>query len=67
MVCELNSGEMTPFDELDEYIQDALDLVDFANGSATSGWGGLRARMGRRARFGLTMIAVGRPSRRPRR
>ena len=59
MACQFNSGEMAPLDHLDEYIQDALDLVEFANGPATSGWGGLRARMGHPAPFGLTMLGVG--------
>jgi alpha-N-arabinofuranosidase len=59
MACQFNSGEMAPVDQLGEYIQDALDLVEFANGPATSRWGGLRARMGHPAPFNLTMIGVG--------
>jgi len=59
MACQFNSGEMAPVDQLDEYIQDALDLVEFANGPASSRWGGLRARMGHPQPFKLTMIGVG--------
>ena len=44
---------------LQRHIQDALDLVEFANGPVTSTWGGLRARMGHPRPFGLTMVAVG--------
>ena len=34
MACQFNSGELCPLDELDTYIQDALDLIEFANGPA---------------------------------
>src|SRR5262249_42077228 len=33
MACEFNSNELCPLDQLGPYIQDALDLVEFANGS----------------------------------
>jgi alpha-L-arabinofuranosidase len=59
MACQFNSGEMAPLDQLGEYIQDALDLIEFANGPASSRWGGLRARMGHPAPFNLKMIGVG--------
>jgi len=44
---------------LDPYIQDALDLIEFANGAVTTKWGKLRADMGHPASFNLKMIAVG--------
>ncbi|MEU4656246.1 alpha-L-arabinofuranosidase C-terminal domain-containing protein [Streptomyces sp. NPDC023723] len=44
---------------LKRHIQDTLDLIEFANGPATSAWGRLRAEMGHRAPFGLTHLAVG--------
>ena len=44
---------------LQRHIQDALDLIEFANGPAASTWGGLRARMGHPKPFGLSMVAVG--------
>ncbi len=50
---------MVPLDELDPYVQDALDLIEFANGAATSNWGKVRAEMGHPAPFNLKMIAVG--------
>ena len=59
MACQFNSGEMAPLDGLDEYIQDALDLIEFANGPAGSRWGGLRARMGHPAPFNLKMLGIG--------
>jgi alpha-N-arabinofuranosidase len=45
--------------EINEYVQDALDLIEFANGPVTSPWGKLRAQMGHPAPFHLTMIGVG--------
>jgi alpha-N-arabinofuranosidase len=59
MACQFNSGELAPLDQLDEYVQDALDLIEFANGPVSSRWGGLRAKMGHPAPFNLTMIGVG--------
>ncbi|MEV7422432.1 alpha-L-arabinofuranosidase C-terminal domain-containing protein [Streptomyces sp. NPDC091212] len=44
---------------LRRHIQDTLDLIEFANGPATSEWGGKRARMGHPEPFGLTHIEVG--------
>jgi alpha-N-arabinofuranosidase len=44
---------------LDVFIQDALDLVEFANGPATSTWGAKRVAMGHPAPFNLKMIGIG--------
>ena len=46
-------------DNLGEYIQDALDLIEFANGSATSSWGKIRAEMGHPEPFNLKFIGIG--------
>jgi len=59
MACQFNTSETAALDELDEYVRDALDLIDFANGPATSPWGKLRAQMGHPEPFHLTMIGVG--------
>jgi alpha-N-arabinofuranosidase len=59
MACQFNSSELAPLDDLDHYIQDALDLIEFANGSAATGWGRKRAAMGHPAPFNLKMIGVG--------
>ncbi len=45
--------------DLEPYIQDALDLIEFANGAVSSKWGSLRAEMGHPAPFGLKYIAIG--------
>lgn len=59
MACQFNTAEVVPLDQLKPYIQDALDLIEFANGSATSEWGKKRAEMGHPAPFNMTMLGVG--------
>ena len=41
-----HESEHAQIDELDPYIQDALDLIEFANGDTTSTWGKKRAELG---------------------
>lgn len=59
MACQFNTREVVAMNELDPYLQDALDLIEFANGDTGTKWGGLRAAMGHPAPFNLTMIGVG--------
>ena len=59
MACQFNSSETAALTQLDEYVQDALDLIDFANGAVTTPWGKLRAQMGHPAPFHMTMLGVG--------
>jgi alpha-L-arabinofuranosidase len=59
MACQFQSGEMVPLEELQPYIDDALDLVEFANGPVTSEWGAKRAAMGHPEPFGLKLLGVG--------
>lgn len=59
MACQFNTGEVVPLEELDEYVQDALDLIEFANGSIDTKWGKLRAEMGHPEPFHLKMLGVG--------
>ncbi len=59
MACQFNTGELVPLDQLDEYVQDALDLIEFANGDVSTKWGKLRADMGHPAPFNLKYLGVG--------
>lgn len=59
MACQFNSAELVPLPELDSYVQDALDLIEFANGDAAKGWGKVRADMGHPAPFNLKMMGIG--------
>ena len=45
--------------DLQPYIQDALDLIEFANGGTDTKWGGLRAEMGHPEPFNLKFIGIG--------
>ena len=45
--------------DLDPYIQDALDLIEFANGDINTTWGKVRADMGHPAPFNLHYLGVG--------
>ncbi len=59
LACQFNSSEMQPLEDMEPYIQDALDLIEFANGPADSPWGSVRASMGHPEPFGMKMIGIG--------
>ncbi|MXO04847.1 alpha-L-arabinofuranosidase C-terminal domain-containing protein [Flavobacterium sp. HBTb2-11-1] len=59
MACQYNTGELAPLNELDPYVQDALDLIEFANGAVTTTWGKVRSDMGHPQPFNLKYIGVG--------
>lgn len=59
IACQYNTGELVPMAELDPYVQDALDLIEFANGDVSTKWGKLRADMGHAKPFNLKFIGVG--------
>ena len=59
MSCQFNSAEIVPLNEMDPYIRDALDLIEFANGDISTKWGSLRAGMGHPAPFMMKYIGVG--------
>ncbi len=49
-----------PMDQMDEYIQDVLDLIEWANGDPKSSkWAKMRAEAGHPKPFNLTMIGIG--------
>src|SRR5690606_2312106 len=59
MACQFNTGEVVPLDQLDPYIEDALDLIEFANGPPDSPWGKVRVEMGHPEPFNLKFIGIG--------
>lgn len=59
MACQFNTAEVVPLSELDPYVQDALDLIEFANGDVNTKWGKVRASLGHPATFNLKMMGVG--------
>jgi alpha-L-arabinofuranosidase len=48
-----------PMDQMPAYIQDVLDLIEYANGPVTSTWGAKRAAAGHPAPFGLQYLGIG--------
>jgi alpha-N-arabinofuranosidase len=59
MACQFNSSELAPLEDIDHYIQDAIDLIEFANAPVNTKWGRKRAAMGHPKPFNLKMIGVG--------
>ena len=59
MACQFNTGQLVPMDQIDPYVQDALDLIEFANGGTETAWGKVRADMGHPKPFNLKFIGVG--------
>ncbi|MDO4993876.1 MAG: alpha-L-arabinofuranosidase C-terminal domain-containing protein [Bacteroidales bacterium] len=52
--------DVVPMSEMDEWVQDALDLIEWANGDpATSKWARLRAEAGHPAPFNLKYLGLG--------
>ena len=59
MACQFNSGELVPMSEIDPFVQDALDLIEFANGPTSSPWGGRRAELGHPESFDMKLLGIG--------
>ena len=60
MTCQFKKPlEFVPVDSLDTFIQNALDLIEFANGSPETPWGRVRAEMGHPAPFNLKYVGIG--------
>ncbi len=62
LACQYQNSDdsgRVPLDSLQPYIQDALDLIEFANGDVESRWGSLRAEMGHPEPFGMKYIGIG--------
>ncbi len=59
MTCQWHEALLIDMDKLDPFIQDILDLIEFANGPADSEWGKVRAQMGHPEPFGLEYIGIG--------
>lgn len=59
LACQYESTECVAVGDLQPYIDDAVDLIEFANGPADSKWGKVRAEMGHPEPFHLKYIAIG--------
>ena len=62
LACQFQNEDESahcPVDQLEPFIQDALDLIEFANGPVDSPWGKVRAQMGHPAPFNLKFLGIG--------
>ena len=57
--CGMSHKENVPMDKMGEFVQDALDAIEYANGPANSKWGAVRAANGHPAPFNLAYIEIG--------
>ncbi len=63
MLCPIQSGNYhyysTDSEEFKQYVQDALDLVEFCKGDASTKWGAVRIAMGHEEPFELKYVGIG--------
>ncbi len=62
LACQFQNSDPSahqPLDEIQSFVDDAIDLIEFANGSVDTKWGKVRAEMGHPAPFGLKYLAIG--------
>ena len=57
--CQFRDREVIPLAEMGPWIQDAVDLIEFANGDTTTTWGRSRADMGHPAPFNMEYLCLG--------
>lgn len=55
----MGHGWSVPYMEIDEYIQEALDAIEYCNGDETTKWGALRVANGHPEPFNLKLIEIG--------
>jgi alpha-L-arabinofuranosidase len=57
--CGMSHRETVPMEKLGEWIEDALDAVEYANGPVESRWGAARAKNGHPKPFNLKYLEIG--------
>ncbi len=55
----MSHRENVPMDKMGEFVQDALDALEYANGPADSTWGSVRAKAGHPAPFNMNYLEIG--------
>jgi len=55
----MSHQQVVPLDQMGDYVQDAVDAIEYANGPVTSKWGALRAKNGHPKPFGLKFLEIG--------
>lgn len=54
-----HKGEGVPLSEIGVWVQETLDLIEFANGGTDTKWGKIRAELGHEKPFGLEYLGIG--------
>jgi len=57
--CGMAHRDVVPMDKMQEFVQDALDAIEYCNGSADGTWGSLRAKNGHPKPFNLKYMEIG--------
>lgn len=57
--CGIAHKDNVPMEQMDEFVQDALDCIEYANGSADTKWGAVRAANGHPEPFNLEYLEIG--------
>ena len=57
--CGMSLRDSVPLGQMGQWIQDALDAIEYANGPTNTVWGGLRAQNGHPAPFHLKYLEIG--------
>ena len=55
----MSHKEIVPMDQMGQWVQDALDAIEYANGPTNTFWGALRAKHGHPAPFNLKYLEIG--------
>jgi len=59
MSCQVRGAEYCPIDEMDEWIKNVLDFLEFANGPQNSFWGSKRVELGHPEPFNVKYVGIG--------
>ncbi|MCY3020564.1 MAG: carbohydrate binding domain-containing protein [Planctomycetota bacterium] len=57
--CGMSHKENVPLDKMSEFVQDALDAIEYANGPEDSTWGSVRAKAGHAKPFNMKYMEIG--------
>lgn len=57
--CGMAHNEVVPLEQMSQYVQHALDAIEYANGPTNTTWGALRAANGHPEPFNLKYIQIG--------
>ncbi|MFA6564465.1 MAG: alpha-L-arabinofuranosidase C-terminal domain-containing protein [Verrucomicrobiia bacterium] len=55
----MSHKEVVPMDQMGQWVQDALDAIEYANGPTNTVWGGRRAKNGHPAPFNMKYLEIG--------